>query len=169
MAIFAKYDGIDGEATDANHDRWIDVLSYEWGVHRPGGGVTGQSRRRGSAVIEDFVIVIEYEKASPKLLEKCLRGEIIPTLDVELTSSFGGSRATYLKYELENVAVTSYHVSGSGDEEAGPPVVVINNSFEEIKVTYTEYDSDGTFKGTVETRYEVESELSGTKKKTKKK
>lgn len=169
MAIFAKYDGIDGEATEVNHDKWIDVLSYEWGVHRPGGGATGQSRRRGSAVIEDFVIVIEYEKASPKLLEKCLIGAVTPTLDVELTTSHGGERVNYLKYELKNVAVSSYHVSGSGDDDAGPPVVVISNTFEEIKVTYTEYDSEGTIKGNVETIYRVESEPPVKKKKTKKK
>lgn len=169
MAIFAKYDGIDGEATESNHDKWIDVLSYEWGVHRPGGGSSGQSRRRGSAVIEDFVIVIEYEKASPKLLEKCLLGAVTPTLDVELTTTLGDGRATYLKYELKNVAVRSYHVSGTGDDDAGPPVVVINNNFEEIKVTYTEYDSQGTSKGNVETSYRVERESSATKKKTKKK
>ena len=96
-----------------------------------------------------------------------MRGEFIPTLDVELTATYGDARATYLKYELENVAVTSYQVSGSGDDESGPPVVVINNSFEEIKVTYTEYENDGSIKGNVETSYKVESESSGAKKKKK--
>ena len=48
MAAFAKYDGIDGEAIDVNHDKWIDVLSIDWGAHKPGGGMTGQSRRRGA-------------------------------------------------------------------------------------------------------------------------
>ena len=33
-AVFVKYDGIDGEATDANHDKWIDVLSLNWGSHK---------------------------------------------------------------------------------------------------------------------------------------
>lgn len=28
-AVFAKYDGFDGEAKDANHDTWIDVLSID--------------------------------------------------------------------------------------------------------------------------------------------
>ncbi len=54
MAAFAKYDGIDGESQDANHDKWIDVLSLDWGAHRSGGGATGQSRRRGAAIVEDM-------------------------------------------------------------------------------------------------------------------
>ena len=155
MAAFAKYDGIDGESVDSNHDKWIDVLSIDWGAHKPGGGTTGQSRRRGAAVVEDITLTIEYEKASPKLQEKCLMGEIIPKLELELTSTYGGARATYLRYELKNVMVTSYQTNASGNDEAGPPTVVIGNNFEEIKTTYTEYDQEGNNKGNVETSFKV--------------
>ena len=157
MAIFAKYDGVDGEATDANHDKWIDVLSFDWGAERAGSNSAGQSRRRGSADIEDLVLAIEYEKASPKLLESCLSGRVLPLLEIELTTTLGGAGATYLRYELKNVAVTSYQISASGDENDGPPVVVIGNSFAQIKVTYTEFDSAGSPRGNVETSYRVES------------
>jgi type VI secretion system secreted protein Hcp len=166
MAVFAKYDGIDGESKDANHNKWIDVLSIDWGAHKKGGGATGQSRRRGGAVVDDMVLTIEYEKASPKLLEKCLIGGVIPRLEIELTATYGGARATYLKYELKNVMVTSYQINASAHDDAGPPVVVVSNNFEEVKVTYTEYDDTGLSKGNVETVYKVEKEA--TKKKKKK-
>jgi type VI secretion system secreted protein Hcp len=156
MAVFAKYDGFDGESKDTNHDKWIDVLSIDWGVHKPGGGMTGQSRRRGAAVAEDITLTIEYEKAAPKLQEKCLKGEIIPKLEIEQTASYGGARATYLKWELKNVMVTSLQMNASGNDEAGPPTVVVGNNFEEIKVTYTEYDDTGSSKGNVETEFKVE-------------
>ena len=29
-AAFVKYDGVDGESSDVNHDKWIDVLSLKW-------------------------------------------------------------------------------------------------------------------------------------------
>ena len=156
MAAFAKYDGIDGESKDANHDTWIDVLSIDWGAHKPGGGATGQSRRRGGAVVEDITLTIEYEKSSPVLQEKCLLGEIIPKLELELTSTYGGARATYLVYELTNVMITSFQTNASGNDEAGPPTVVIGNNFEEIKVTYTEFDDTGASQGNVETSFKVE-------------
>lgn len=155
MAAFAKYDGIDGEATDSNHDKWIDILSIDWGAHKPGGGATGQSRRRGAAVVEDVTLTLEYEKAAPKLQEKCLKGEVIPKLVLELTASYGGSRATYLNVELKNVMITSYQMNASGNDEAGPPTVVLGNNFEEIKTTYTEYDDTGSSKGNVETSFVV--------------
>lgn len=155
-AVFAKYDGIDGESKDSDHDKWIDVLSIDWGIHRPGEGATGQSRRRGAAVVEDVTLTIEYDKASPKLQEKCLRGEIIPKLEIEQTANYGGARAVYLKYELKNVMVTSISVSASGNDEAGPPTLVVGCDFEEIKVTYTEFDDKGGKKGNVEYSWKVE-------------
>ena len=164
MAIFAKYDGVDGESNDAHHDKWIDVLSFDWGAERPDSGSSGQSRRRGAAIVDDFVIAIEYEKASPKLLEKCLKGEVVPKLEIEVTATYGGARATYLKYELQNVMVSSYQIHASGNDEAGPPTVMISNAFEEIKVTYTEFDDTGSSKGNVETEYKVERGSSGSKK-----
>ena len=83
-------------------------------------------------------------------------GEVIPKLEIELTSTYGGARATYLKYELKNVMVTSFQTNASGNDEAGKPTVVIANNFEEIKVIYTEFDDTGAARGNVETEYEVE-------------
>lgn len=155
-AAFAKYDGIDGESKDANHDKWIDVLSIDWGIHRPGGGATGTSRRRGAAVVEDLTLTMEYEKASPKLQEKCLKGEVIPKLEIEQTATYGGARATYLRYELTNVVIMGIQVNASGNDEAGPPTMVVSCDFEEIKVTYTEYDDTGSSKGNIEYSWKVE-------------
>lgn len=156
-AVFAKYDGIDGESKDSNHDKWIDVLSIDWGMHRPAADpASGETRRRGAAVVEDLTLTIEYDKASPKLQEKCLMGEIIPKLEIEQTANYGGARATYLKYELKNVMITSISVSASGNDEAGPPTLVVSCNFEEVKVTYTEFDDTGSSKGNIEYNWKVE-------------
>jgi type VI secretion system Hcp family effector len=155
MAVFAKYDGVDGESADANHDKWIDVLSIDWGSNKPGGGSTGQSRRRGGVIVEDMRLTMEYEKSTIKLLEKLNMGEVIPKLEIEQTANYGGSRATYLKYELVNVQVTAFDVNASGNDET-PPMVTLSNNFEEYKVTYTEYDSEGNKGGNAETTWKVE-------------
>ncbi len=155
MAVFAKYDGVDGESADAKHLKWIDVLSIDWGSHKPGGGATGQSRRRGGVIVEDLRLTMEYEKSTIKLLEKLNMGEVIPKLEIEQTANYGGSRATYLKYELVNVQVTAFDVNASGNDES-PPTVTIANNFEEYKVTYTEYDSEGNKGGNAETTWKVE-------------
>jgi type VI secretion system Hcp family effector len=157
---FAKYDGIEGESDGSdttrsgNHLMWIDILSIDWGSHKPGDGATGQSRRRGGVIVGDMTLTMEYEKSTVKLLEKLNMGEVIPKLEIEQTATYGGSRATYLKYELTNVQVTSFAVNGATDDDS-PPMVTISNNFEEYKVTYTEHNETGGPTGTVEARWKI--------------
>ena len=154
MAGFAKYDGVDGESLDMNHQGWIDVLAFDWAATN--GESDGSSRRRSVPDIDNFNIVLVYEKAAVKLQEGLLRGKVFPQLTVELTATYGGARTTYLAYELTNVMVTSYQINASGSEDDGPPIVAVANSFEEIKVTYTEYDPAGTSLGNVVSEYRFE-------------
>jgi type VI secretion system secreted protein Hcp len=155
-AVFAKYDGIDGESSDDRHDKWIDILSIDWRSNKVT-DTSKQDRKRSDVVVEDMVITMEFEKASVSLLEKMNMGEVIPKLEIEHTATYGSSeRVTYLKYELINVQVTSFDVNASGNDEAGPPTVTIANNFEEYKITYTEYDSEGNKGGNAETTWKVE-------------
>ena len=64
-------------------------------------------------------------------------------------------RVTYYRYELKNVLVTSYNVSGSGQSE-DVPMEDFSLNFEEVKVTYTENDNKGKSKGNVEYSWKVE-------------
>ncbi|MFV9673697.1 MAG: type VI secretion system tube protein Hcp [Acidimicrobiia bacterium] len=99
------------------------------------------------------MLTFGYEKATPKLADKLFKGEIIPKLEVEFTATFGGSRATYLRYELKNVVLMNYAIVGEADH--GQPGVAFVNSFEEIKVTYTEFDENGKSLGNTEYTYKV--------------
>ena len=146
-AAYLKFDGVDGEATDAKHKEWIEVLSFSQSIHR---GDSGSSAGfSAGAVFEDIVITKELDKSSPKLAESVATGKHIPKVEFELTSSAG----TYYKYELTNVMVTSYSISGDADER---PTEQISLNFEEIKTTYTKYGADGSKKGNVEYTWNVE-------------
>ena len=97
---------------------------------------------------------VQLREISAQLVDKLLKGELIPLLEIEFTNSFGETDATYLRYELKNVALTNYGISGLAGH--GPPGVSFFNNFEEIKVIYTEYDDKGSPVGTVEYEYKVE-------------
>lgn len=153
---YVRYDGIDGESFDADHEAWIDLLAMSWTADQGDTTATsrGASRRAGAVNVNDMVLTFEYEKASPKVLEAMLTGRVIPKLEIEM-ETFGAEDggSTYLRYELTNVLVTSYDVGGASDD--GPPLVTASNSFEEIKVTYTGRDARGKPTGEVETTYNV--------------
>lgn len=157
--MFLQITGIDGEATDDTHKDWIEVLSYSFGMTDPGAGATGTTRRRGDVVLEDIVVVKELDKSSPKLMEKCAKGEVIASLMIDVCRVVDGSASSYYKYELEKVMVTSFHSSGSTEE--GVPVETVTLNFEEITVTYTEIDTTGKSKGNVEFNWKVEEGETG--------
>ena len=156
MALFIKFDGVDGEAHDKDHKGWSDILSFSWGLHKAGAGATGQTRRRGVVTVEDVVCTKEYDKASPKLAESICLGKVFPKVEIHDTTTYGeGNRAVFLKYELKNVMVSSHNVSAAGGGDAVPTETMSLN-FEEVKQTYVEYDEKGGKKGNVEMTWKVE-------------
>ncbi len=155
MALFVKFDGVDGECQDKDHKAWIDVLSFSWGLHKAGAGATGQTRRRGVVTVEDVMVTKEYDKSSPKLAEAVCKGTVFPKVHIHNTATYGDARATYLEYELKNVVVTSHHVSAATSGDA-VPMESMSLNFEEVKQTYTQYDANGIKKGNVEMSWKVE-------------
>lgn len=156
MSAYIKFDGVDGEAQDTNHKGWSDLVSFSQGIHKPGGGATGATRRRGDVVLDDINVVKELDKSSPKLAESMCKGKVYPKVEVHVTASYtDAGRITYYAYELKNVQVSNYSIAGSGQAEQVPTEDMSLN-FEEIKVTYTECDATGKKKGNVEYTWKVE-------------
>ena len=96
-AAYIKFDGVDGESTDANHDKWIDVLSIDWGAR------SGGPPRSGSG---DVSVTKYVDKASPKLQQSCATGGRYK--EVVLSSPNKASPSTpYLRYKLRDVIPSS--------------------------------------------------------------
>lgn len=156
MAAYIKFDGVDGESQDKDHKNWSDLHSFSQMMHKPGAGATGATRRRGDVILEDIQCTKELDKASPKLAEAVVKGKVFPKVEIHLTASTtDAGRVTYYAYELKNVLVTSYQISGVGQSES-VPVDAFSLNFEEIKVTYTETDAKGGKKGNVDFSWKVE-------------
>jgi type VI secretion system secreted protein Hcp len=156
MAAYIKFDGIDGEAQDKDHKSWSDLASFSQGIAQPGGGATGPTRRRGDVVLDDLACTKELDKSSPKIAESICKGKVFPKVEIHVTASTtDAGRVTYYAYELKNVLVTSYNISGSGQGEE-VPMEDFSLNFEEVKVTYTEADREGKSKGNVEYSWKVE-------------
>ena len=151
--LFMKIDGIEGESTDANHMRWIEILSYSHGVSQPGDALSGATRRRGAAEFADFIVTKELDKASPKLNEHCCKGKVYAKVEVEVCLA-AGPKSTIMAYELRNCLVRS--VSVSCLTEGGMPAEMVSFTCEEIKWVYDEIDSMGKSKGKVEATWKVE-------------
>jgi type VI secretion system secreted protein Hcp len=81
------------------------------------------------------------------LAESVCNGKVYPKVEITLTTSTtDASEEIFYKYELKNVMVTSYSVSGGSQNV---PSEHFSLNFEELKVTYTEMDKEGKKKGNV--------------------
>ncbi len=138
-AGYIKFDGVEGEALDQEHKGWSDLVNYSQGLHQPGGGATGSSRRRGGVILEDVTCVKELDKSSPKLTEGVCTGRVFPKVTIHLTRGHQGEQVTYYIVTMKNVHISSYTIGGLvvGEEL---PMEQFALNFEEIKVTYVVLD-----------------------------
>lgn len=154
-AAYIKFDGVDGESQDKDHKGWSDILSFQQAVRVIKEDATSQTRRR-QVVLDDIVVVRELDKSSPKLAQALLTGQVIPRVTIQLTRRGADStQPVFYAYELKNVIVTSYSIGG-GAQSDQVPTEEFSLNFEEIKVTYTEFDETGASKGNVEYSWKVE-------------
>ncbi|MDR0760180.1 MAG: type VI secretion system tube protein Hcp, partial [Treponema sp.] len=63
---FLQLEGIEGQASDSAHDKWLELISFSHGASQTvsiqrGGDVAGQGK------FEPFVITHAVDKATPKL------------------------------------------------------------------------------------------------------
>jgi len=107
-AGYIKFDGIDGESVDKDHKDWINLVSFS----------DGSEIREDSAStryqydVSDIIVVKELDKSSPKLAESIAKGKVFPKVEIHLDSG----KETYYVYELSNVMITSYTISGTNDK-----------------------------------------------------
>lgn len=150
-AGYLKIGDIKGESTDDGHKDWIELDSFSFGMSQPAPSHTGSGgAAAGKVTFGDVVVVKELDKASPKLMQAVATGENHGMVELHLTKKTDDGSTTYMRWELKNVRVTSYSVSGSGDDAR--PTEQLSLNFEEIKVVYT--SSKGTGDAATETQFD---------------
>lgn len=147
-----KFDGVDGEATHADHKGEIEILSWTWGVsnvsHTAGGG-----SGKGKAEPGVFQFTHNYDKASPVIAKKCAQG--VHFKDVVLTARKSGEgQKDFLKVTMKEVFITSVKPTGVRE---GDIVEVVDMSYASIDFSYKAQDDKGTLGGDVKFGWNVKT------------
>jgi len=148
--VFAKLDGIEGEADAVGYHGWSDIISFEQGLkmpvasadttttHNPFGGKPKPSLE---AKWSDVIVVKQLDKSSHKIAVAVASGRVIPRVILDVTVPMeDGSELAYCRYILKNVQVTSYNVVATNENML--PVENISLNFEEVKVAYRSFGSE---------------------------
>ena len=150
MPAYMKINGIDGEATDQGHDKWILIESMSAPINRSiPAGAKDQQRTKGDTTLGDVVVVRQLDKSSTKLQESCANGTFYKDVEIHFCTTVKGKQETYLKYVLQDVIVSSY--SFHGNASGSPlPSEQVTLAFTAVEWTYIVVDpKTGDAKGNV--------------------
>ncbi len=154
MAVdyFLKFDGVEGDSSDAKHKNEIEIESFSWGATQTGtfgGGGAGA----GKVQFQDFHFVTRVSKASPTLFLKCASGEHIKIATLSARKA-GQAQQDFMHIKIEDVLVSSYQSGGSAGSDAVPTDQVSLN-FAKIEFSYAVQRADGTLDAPVKAGWDI--------------
>jgi type VI secretion system secreted protein Hcp len=135
---FLALDGVTGDSTVQGHENELEVSSWNWGLHSqrsPAGGAV-----IGRPVVEDLVVELSSDSGSLQLLRSCALGQLAVAGTLTGVRS-GGQPFTYLRYQMQRIAVVSVHEDTRDDGSLRYSVTL---QFRGLKATFTPQNPDGS-------------------------
>jgi type VI secretion system Hcp family effector len=155
---FLKLEGIDGQAADSAHDKWVELISFSHGGSQnvsiqQAGDVAGQGQ------FFPFTFVHAVDKATPKLQQFCMNGSKINKAVFEYCRLIGGAQTAVYEVTLENVRVAKTQVKtidtgGSSDPLTQQPIEQVDLVAGKITWKVTPIKPDGSKDGAIEAFYD---------------
>ena len=139
-----KIEGVEGEATHADHTGEIAVLSWQWGVNNASQGA-GPGQGLGKSTGNDFSFDHLYDKASPVLAKNCAAGKHFPTVVLTARKS-GEGQKDFLKVTMKEAFITSVKPAGM---RGGEITESVSMTYKDIEFAYKPQDDKGVTGGEV--------------------
>ncbi len=139
---FLKIDGIEGESVDSRHAGEIDVVAFSWGVEHQGGSRSGGGGAgTGRAQPDEFVVVKQIDRSSPRLAVATASGQSFRT--AVLAARRAGTSHDFLVYSMEDVSLAGYHTEGDDTDDV-PLLDEVSLRFSSIEISYRPQQPDGS-------------------------
>jgi type VI secretion system secreted protein Hcp len=139
---FLKFEGEDipGESTVKDHEGEIDIDSASWSISNVGSAGRGGGAGVANVSAGDMHFTKKTDKASAILFQDCATNAHHNKATLSITKGTGGDRLLYLKFEMEEVVVTSWLTSGNG---GNIPNEQFSLDFAKVTVTYKPQEATG--------------------------
>jgi type VI secretion system Hcp family effector len=154
---FLQLDGIEGQAADKAHDKWLELISFAHGASQNvsiqrGGDVAG----RGQFDPVSFTHAVD--KATPKIQLYCMNGNKIDKAVLQYCRVIGGSQTPVYELTLENVRVAKAEVktidTGSLDPLSQQPVETVELVAGKVTWKVIPIKTDGSKDGAIEAAFD---------------
>ncbi len=140
MAIYMKYDGINGNVTADGYANHIALNSVSFGVGRgismEAGNLTNREATRPT--ISEVSITKFADTSVTSLFKESVTGSAGKTVVIKLVRTGGDKVQEYMNYTLENCLVSGFSISADAE---GEPVENITLSFSKIMISYNDFDA----------------------------
>ncbi|NND58752.1 MAG: type VI secretion system tube protein Hcp [Gammaproteobacteria bacterium] len=141
-SMFMKLDAIAGESEDDDHEGWIDILSWSWGLSQAASAHIGGGGTAAQCSVQDLSFVKWVDKSTPALLHSCASGKHVAKAELHCTKSGGDNKALdYIVLKMDDVIISSVSAGGSGGEDRLTENVSLN--FAKVEYTYTVQTKEG--------------------------
>ncbi len=140
--IFMNFDDITGDATEANHEKWVVLESASWSIERAVDMTDLGTTQRGHANSNfgKLECATQVGMASNDLMLSVANGTIRPEIIMHWCrsgDSAGEGLLVYCIWTMKHSVVDSYNVSASAD---GIPEANFTLAYSAIEVEYKETD-----------------------------
>ncbi len=133
---FLKIPEIPGESRQKSHEDEIEILSWSWGLSKPGGAGPGSGGAAGKPTFQDIALQKQVDRASPNLAKACATGEHLR----EVTLATQRGAAPKFSLDLIVIKLTDVMILGfqEGLEDIGSlPTDSFSIRFAKIDYSYT--------------------------------
>ncbi|MDR2659223.1 MAG: type VI secretion system tube protein Hcp [Spirochaetaceae bacterium] len=155
---FLQLDGIEGQAADKAHDKWLELVSFSHG------GTQNVSIQRsgdvaGRGEFFPFKFTHAVDKATPKLQLYCMNGNKIAKAVFSYCRVIGGAQTSVYEVTMENVRVSKAEIKTIDTSTTDNPLT--RQPVEDVelvagKMTWkvTPIKPDGSKDGAIEASYD---------------
>ena len=133
---FLKIDGIEGESTQKDHKGEIQIDSFSVGAQSSQSiGSQSSGAGAGKVSIQSFSITKTLDKSSPLLFQAAATGKHFKDATLSFSRKAGGKEQTYLKFDFQNVFVSSVQDGSSG---GGQPTEQVTFAFQKVSEAFVQ-------------------------------
>ncbi len=133
---FLKIEGIAGESTAKDHKGEIPISGFSVGAQGAQNiGSQSSGAGAGKVSIQSFSITKTLDKSSPLLFQAAATGQHFKEAVLSFTRKAGGKEQTYLKFDFQNVLISSVQDGSSG---GGTPSEQVTFAFQKVSEAFIE-------------------------------
>ncbi len=119
MAIYMKYDGIDGESEIRGRPGYLELRGFSWGLGRATNTARGGARADAEVIAREVVLTRDQDSISALLVNEIVTNAFDRKVEIEFIRTGANNRpSTFLRFRFTGAGLSDYVLIGGEDTPA---------------------------------------------------